>query len=159
MSIGAITGSGSTANLIDAIKALRAGAVAASQAVSNQLDPRVNAEVEEKSSTQQKQATEAKADQRRQALDSERRQASQENTPRPSSAFLTQALAQEQDNTPTEKVSASVAGSAAYGNTAYADAASRASTLSGRSRRDTEYEILSPNPAASSSSRGIDLSV
>ncbi len=160
MSIGAITGSGSTANLIDAIKALRSGAVAATQAVSSQVDPRVNAEVEEQSSTQQRKAFEAKADQRRQALDTDRRQAAQENIPRPSSAFLTQALAQEQDDADAaaEKVAATVAGSAAYGSTAYADAASRASTLSGRSRRDTEYEILSPNPSASSG-RGIDLSV
>lgn len=158
MSIGAITGSGSTANLIDAVKALRAGAVAASQAVSNQLDPRVNAEVEEQSSTQQRQATEVKADQRRQAQDTGRRQAAQDNTPRPSSAFLTQALAQEQDDAAAGKAAATVAGSAAYGSTAYADAANRASALSGRSRRDTEYEILSPNPSASSG-RGIDLSV
>lgn len=157
MSIGAITGSGSTANLVDAIRAARAGAVAATQAVSNQLDPRVNAEVEEQSSAQQQQATQAKSDQRRQSQVADRQQSTQDNTPRPSSAFLTQALAQEQSDTASGTTPSSVAGSAAYGNTAYADAASRASTLSSKSR-DTEYEVLSPNPSAASG-RGVDLSV
>jgi len=152
LSIGAITGSGSTANLIDALKALRAGAVSASQAVSNKFDPRDNPQVEEQASTQQQQAAEAKAEQRRQTLDADRQEREQSSTPRPSSPFLTQALAQEQDNTATSSVSATVAGSAAY-----ADAASRASTLSGRSR-EPEFEILSPNPSASSG-RGVDLSV
>ncbi|WP_043743390.1 hypothetical protein [Paramagnetospirillum magneticum] len=156
MSIGAITGSGSTANLIDAIRAARAGAVAATQAVSNQPDPRVNAEVEEQSSAQQ-QAAQAKSDQRRQSQVADRQQSTQDNTPRPSSAFLTQALAQEQSGTASETTRSSVAGSAAYGNTAYADAANRASALSGKSR-DTEYEVLSPNPSAASG-RGVDLSV
>jgi hypothetical protein len=157
LSIGAITGSGSTANLIDAIRALQAGAVAATQGVSSQLDPRVNAEVEEQSSTQQRQATEAKGDSRRQSQSSERQQGAQENTARPSSAFLTQALAQEQSDTASGTTQAQVAGAAAYGNTAYADAASRASTLSGKSRQP-EFEVLSPNPSASSG-RGVDLSV
>ncbi|WP_040475617.1 hypothetical protein [Paramagnetospirillum caucaseum] len=157
MSIGAITGSSSTANLIDAIRALRAGNVAATQAVSNRFDPRDNTQVEEQSSAQQQQAAEAKTEQRRQTLDSDRREQEQASTPRPSSAFLTQALAQEQDGETSERVSATVAGSAAYGNTAYADAVDRASTLSGRSRR-VEFEVLSPNPAASSG-RGVDLTV
>ncbi len=158
MSIGAITGSGSTANLIDAIRAARAGAVVAAQAVNNQPDPRVEAEVEEQSSSQQQvQATEARAEQRRQTLDSDRQEQQQSASPRPSSAYLTQALAQEQDTASEDDSSASVAGSAAYANNAYADAASRASTLSGKSRGQ-EFEILSPNPSASSG-RGVDLTV
>lgn len=161
MSIGAITGSGSTANLIDAIKALRAGAVAATQAVSNQPDPRVYADVEEQQSSSQQQAAQAQAqaDQRRQTGNAERREREQDSTPRPSSTFLTQALAQEQDKTAEspERASATAAGSAAYANAAYSDAAERASTLSGRSR-GIEFEVLSPNPSAASG-RGVDLSV
>lgn len=157
MSIGAITGSGSTANLIDAIKALRAGNVAATQAVSNKFDPRDNPQVEEQASTQQQQAAEAKAEPRRQTLDSERQEREQSSTPRQSSPFLTQALAQEKDDDATSSVAATVAGGAAYANTAYTDAASRASTLSGRTR-EPEFEVLSPNPSASSG-RGVDLSV
>ena len=156
MSIDAITGSGSTANLIDAIKALRAGNVAATQAVSNHFDPRDNAQVEEQSSARQQQAAEAKTEQRQPRFDAEREQAG-DTTPRQSSAFLTQALAQEQDAAASESVSTTVAGSAAYANNAYADAADRASTLSGRSR-DTQAEILTPNPSASSG-RGVDLTV
>ncbi len=158
MSIGAITGSGSTANLIDAIRAARAGAVVAAQAVNNQPDPRVNAEVEEQfSSQQQVQAAEAKAEQRRQTLDTDRQDQQQSASPRPSSAYLTQALAQEQDASSEDGPTASAVGSAAYANTAYADAASRASALSGKSRGQ-EFEILSPNPSASSG-RGVDLTV
>jgi hypothetical protein len=160
LSIGAITGSGSTANLIDAIRAARAGAVAAAQAVNNQLDHRVDAEVEEQfSSQQQVQATEARAEQRRQTLDADRQEQQQSASPRPSSAYLTQALAQEQeqDASSEDGSTASVAGSATYANTAYADAASRASALSGKSRGQ-EFEILSPNPSASSG-RGVDLTV
>lgn len=160
MSIGAITGSGSTANLIDAIKALRAGAVTATQAVNNQPDPRVYADVEEQQSSSQQQAAQAQADQRRQTGNAERREREQDSTPRPSSAFLTQALAQEQDKTaesPERTSSTTAAGSAAYANAAYSDAAERASTLSGRSR-GIEFEVLSPNPSAASG-RGVDLSV
>jgi hypothetical protein len=160
LSIGAITGSGSTANLIDALKALRAGAVAATQAVNNQQDPRVNAEVEEQQSSARQQATQAQTEQRRQTLDSERQGQSQDSTPRPSSAYLTQALAQEQEQSRTSESteqSSSSTGRAAYANAAYADAADRASTLSGRGR-GVEFEVLSPNPSAASG-RGVDLSV
>lgn len=160
MSIGAITGSGSTANLIDAIRALRVGAVAASQPVSAQLDPRDYAEVEERQSSARQQAAQSRsqAEQRRQTLDSEYRE--QETGSRPSSAFLTQALAQEQEQESasfSEQVSATAAGSPAYANAAYADAAERASSLSGRAR-GVEFEVLSPNPSAASG-RGVDLSV
>ncbi|CUW41518.1 conserved protein of unknown function [Magnetospirillum sp. XM-1] len=163
MSIGAITGSGSTANLIDAIKALRAGAVAASQAVNNQLDPRDYAEVEEQQSSARQQAAQAQSEQRRQTLDTERQNQDQQSGSRPSSAYLTQALAQEQEQNRTSETSAqspsATAGSAAYANAAYADAAERASTLSGRDRgRGVEFEVLSPNPSAASG-RGVDLSV
>lgn len=161
MSIGAITGSGSTANLIDALKALRAGAVAATQAVSNQQDPRVYAEVEEQQSSARQQAAQAQSEQRRQTLDSERQNQNQDSTPRPSSTYLTQALAQEQEQSRTsessEQTSSTTAGRAAYANAAYTDAADRASTLSGRGR-GVEFEVLSPNPSASSG-RGVDLSV
>lgn len=161
MSIGAITGSGSTANLIDAIKALRAGAVAATQSVNNQLDPRDYAEVEEQQSSTRQQAAQAQTEQRRQTLDSESRGQEQDSSPRPSSAYLTQALAQEQEQSrtseSTEQSSAAASGSAAYANAAYAGAAERASTLSGRGR-GVEFEVLSPNPSASSG-RGVDLSV
>ncbi|ARJ64432.1 hypothetical protein WV31_01345 [Magnetospirillum sp. ME-1] len=159
MSIGAITGSGSTANLIDAIKALRAGAVAAAQAVNNQQDPRDYAEVEEQQSSSRQQAAQAQSEQRRQTLDAERQGQNQDSTPRPSSAYLTQALAQEQSRTSesSEQTSPATTGRAAYANAAYADAADRASTLSGRGR-GVEFEVLSPNPSAASG-RGVDLSV
>lgn len=158
MSIGAITGSGSTSNLIDAIKALRAGNVAATQSVSNRFDPRDNTQVEEQSSAQQQQAAETKAESRQQQprFDAQREQTG-DTASRQSSTFLTQALAQEQDTSTPESAPAPTAGSAAYANSAYSDAASRASTLSGRSR-EVEFEVLSPNPSASSG-RGVDLSV
>lgn len=157
MSIGAITGSGSTSNLIDAIKALRAGNVAATQSVSNRFDPRDNTQVEEQSSAQQQQAAEAKTEsQQQQRFDAQREQAG-DTASRQSSTFLTQALAQEQDTPTSESTPAPTAGTAAYANNAYSDAASRASTLSGRSR-EVEFEVLSPNPSASSG-RGVDLSV
>ncbi len=159
MNIGAISGSGSTANLIDAIRATRLGAVAATQAIRNQTDRRVDAEVEEQSSIQQRaQATEAKTEQRRQTLDADRQEQQQASSSRASSAYLTQALAQEQDESSEESfTAASVASSAAYANSAYADTASRASALSGKSRQQ-DFEILSPNPSASTG-RGVDLTV
>jgi len=158
LSIGAITGSGSTSNLIDAIKALRAGNVAATQSVSNRFDPRDNTQVEEQSSAQQRQqAAETKAGPQQQQPFNARGEQGSDATPRQSSTFLTQALAQEHTASTSESVSTTTAGATAYANSAYSDAASRASALSGKSR-SVEYEILSPNPSASSG-RGVDLSV
>lgn len=158
MSIGPITGSGSTSSLIDAIRVWRAGAVTAGQAVSNQTDPRGHVQVDEQSSAQRRQpAVEARNDRPGQRSDAGRRSGGErQSASGPSSAFLAQFLAQSQE-APAIRAGTASGGAAAQATAAYSQASGLAASLPGDSGEHQD-DILPP-PGSEASGRGIDLVV
>lgn len=154
MSIGSITGSGSTSSLIDAIKVWRAGAVAASQAVSNQPDPRGYVQVEEQSPAQRRQQAAGTNDNRRQSEAGNRGAEARRQASGPSSAFIAQSLAQSQE---TPSPSRAGTGGTASATAAAAYAGSAALTSPPPGEADGSGGDILPPPASASLSRGIDL--
>lgn len=155
MSIGPITGSGSTSSLIDAIRVWRAGAVTAGQAVSNQTDPRGHVQVDEQSSAQRRQpAVEARPGQRSDA--GRRSGGERQSASGPSSAFLAQFLAQSQE-APAIRAGTASGGAAAQATAAYSQASGLTASLPGDSGEHQD-DILPP-PGSEASGRGIDLVV
>lgn len=158
MAIGGLTSSGSTASLTDAIRAWRAGAVSATQQVKNQLDPRNQAQIDDEAAYAQQLAA-ARSQAKQAAKDDAARgsftSGGNGDGSRANSAFLTQALAQEQADTATD-AAVSATGGAGQAASAYAAAADRAASLSG-SASEPQQDILIPETALSSGRR-LDLS-
>lgn len=156
MSIGSITGSGSTSSPVDASRVWRAGAVAASQAVGNQLDPRGFAQVEEQASAQRRQqSAEVRSGRQRQAPDGDRqRNDARQSASGPFTAFLAQSLAQSQDTAGSSSPTAANR-STALAAASYSEAAGLAPPLSGASGQP-EHDVLPP-PSSAEAGRGIDL--
>lgn len=160
MAIGGLTSSGSTASLADTLRAWRTGAVSAAQQVKNQLDRPDQAQIEDEAAYARQLA----------AARSQAKQSAKDDAARGSftsggngdgsganSAFLTQALAQEQSDTADRAAAVSGSGGAGQAASAYAATADRAASLSG-SASEPQQDILIPETALSSGRR-LDLSV